>query len=661
MTNFPITLQNYALDEWKTAAGDLSEVRSAITGETVALTGSQGLDFEAMLKHGREVGGPALRAMTFHQRAFMIKAIAQAIIERKDELYELSYQTGATRTDSWIDIEGGAGTLFTTSSKGRRELPDDTILIDGPMEPIGKRGTFIGQHVYTSLQGVALHINAFNFPVWGLLEKLGPTLLAGVPAIVKPASSTGYVAEAAGRIMLEAGVLPKGALQLIMGSTGDLFEHLTCQDVVSFTGSAQTAMKLQSHPTIAEESVRFIAERDSLNASILGPDATPDSPEFDLFIKEVVREMTVKAGQKCTAIRRAFVPVALLDDAEAALKARLAKVVVGDPRIEGVTMGALASASQLADVRDKARELATEARLAFGTIDGVEVTGDAVGSGAFISPLLFRADDPWSANLIHDVEAFGPVSTLMPYKDLDDAIALANRGKGSLVLSVFTYAPDIAREFILGAGAYHGRVIFIDRDCAKESTGHGSPLPMLIHGGPGRAGGGEEMGGVRGVKHYMQRTALQGSPRTISAIVGQWLPGAPKPVEGEHPFRLRFDELAIGKTFDTASRTITLEDIEHFATFTGDTFYAHMDSDAALHLAERPLSRDQAIRPVDKNRVHVSATVLDPDALVWWLLGFGPSVEVLEPLELRERIHAALASATGQYSERQTAGYAGSR
>ena len=581
MTNFPITLQNYALDEWKTAAGDLSEVRSAITGETVALTGSQGLDFEAMLAHGRDIGGPALRAMTFHQRAVMIKALAQAIIERKEELYEISYQTGATRTDSWIDIEGGAGTLFTTSSKGRRELPDDTILIDGAVEPIGKRGTFIGQHVYTSLQGVALHINAFNFPVWGMLEKLGPTLLAGVPAIVKPASSTGYVAEAAVRIMLDAGVLPRGALQLIMGSTGDLFEHLTCQDVVSFTGSAQTAMKLQSHPTIAQESVRFIAERDSLNASILGPDATADSPEVDLFIKEVVREMTVKAGQKCTAIRRAFVPAALLDDAEAALKARLAKVVVGDPRIEGVTMGALASASQLDDVREKARELATEARLAFGAIDSVEVTGDAGGSGAFISPLLFRADDPWSADLIHDVEAFGPVSTLMPYKDLDDAVALANRGKGSLVLSVFTYDPGIARAFTLGAGAYHGRVIFIDRDCARESTGHGSPLPMLIHGGPGRAGGGEEMGGVRGVKHYMQRTALQGSPRTISAIVGQWLPGAPKPSEGEHPFRVRFDELAIGKTFDTASRTITLEDIEHFATFTGDTFYAHMDEEAA--------------------------------------------------------------------------------
>ena len=414
MTDTILTLQNYALDEWKTASDGLSEVRSAITGEVVALTGSRGLDFGAMLAHARDVGGPALRAMTFHQRALMIKALAQAIMERKEELYELAYSTGATRNDNWIDIEGGAGTLFTTSSKGRRELPDDTILIDGSMEPIGKRGTFIGQHVYTSLQGAAVHINAFNFPVWGMLEKLGPTLLAGVPAIVKPASSTGYVAEAAVRIMIEANILPKGALQLIMGSTGDLFEHLTCQDVVSFTGSAQTAIKLQSHPTIAQESVRFVAERDSLNASVLGPDATADSPEFDLFIKEVVREMTVKAGQKCTAIRRAFVPAGLLDAAEAALKTRLAKVVVGDPRVEGVTMGALASAAQLDDVREKARELAAQACLAFGDIDNVKITGNGGKHGAFISPLLFRADDPWSADLIHDVEAFGPVSTLMP-------------------------------------------------------------------------------------------------------------------------------------------------------------------------------------------------------------------------------------------------------
>ena len=574
-------LENYALDAWKVSTGTLAEVRSAISEEVVALTGSDGLDFGAMLDHARTVGGPALRALTFHQRAAIIKALAQAIMARKEELYELSVATGATRTDSWVDIEGGAGTLFTTSSKGRRELPDDIVLIDGALEPIGKKGSFAGQHIYTSLQGAAVHINAFNFPVWGMLEKLGPTLLAGVPAIVKPASSTGYVAEHAVRIMIEAGVLPAGALQLIMGSTGNLFDHLTCQDVVSFTGSAQTSIKLQSHPVIQRESVRFVAERDSLNASVLGPDATPDSPEFDLFIKEVVREMTVKAGQKCTAIRRAFVPAALLDAAEEALKARLAKVVVGDPRVEGVTMGALASLSQLDDVRGKARELASQARLAFGTIDTVEALGEGAEKGAYISPLLFRADDPWSADLIHDVEAFGPVSTLMPYRDLDDAIQLANRGKGSLALSFFTYDPQVARQFILGAGAFHGRVVLIDRDSARESTGHGSPLPMLIHGGPGRAGGGEEMGGVRGVKHYMQRTALQGHPRTLSAIAGQWLPGAPQPTEGAHPFRLRFGELEIGRTFNTAPRTITLEDIEHFAHFTGDTFYAHMDEEAA--------------------------------------------------------------------------------
>ena len=574
-------LENYALDAWKVSTGALAEVRSAISEEVVALTGSDGLDFGAMLDHARTVGGPALRALTFHQRAAIIKALAQAIMARKEELYELSVATGATRTDSWVDIEGGAGTLFTTSSKGRRELPDDIVLIDGALEPIGKKGSFAGQHIYTSLQGAAVHINAFNFPVWGMLEKLGPTLLAGVPAIVKPASSTGYVAEHAVRIMIEAGVLPAGTLQLIMGSTGDLFDHLTCQDVVSFTGSAQTSIKLQSHPVIQRESVRFVAERDSLNASVLGPDATPDSPEFDLFIKEVVREMTVKAGQKCTAIRRAFVPAALLDAAEEALKARLAKVVVGDPRVEGVIMGALASLSQLDDVRGKARELASQARLAFGTIDTVEALGEGAEKGAYISPLLFRADDPWSADLIHDVEAFGPVSTLMPYRDLDDAIQLANRGKGSLALSFFTYDPQVARQFILGAGAFHGRVVLIDRDSARESTGHGSPLPMLIHGGPGRAGGGEEMGGVRGVKHYMQRTALQGHPRTLSAIAGQWLPGAPQPTEGAHPFRLRFGELEIGRTFNTAPRTITLEDIEHFAHFTGDTFYAHMDEEAA--------------------------------------------------------------------------------
>ena len=576
-----VMLKNYARDSWVAASGSMQSVRSAITGEVVAETGSQGLDFKAMLEHARQIGGPALRAMTFHERSRILKALAQAVIARKEELYALSWSTGATRTDSWIDIEGGAGTLFTMSSKGRRELPDDVILIDGNLEPIGKRGTFVGQHVYTSLQGAAVHINAFNFPVWGMLEKLGPTLLAGMPAIVKPASSTGYVTEAAFRIIIETGLLPEGALQLVVGQVGDLFDHLTCQDVVSFTGSAQTAMKLQSHPVIAHEGVRFIAERDSLNATILAPDAAPGTPEFDLFVKEVVSEMTTKAGQKCTAIRRAFVPAEHMEAAEDAIKARLSKVVVGNPQLDGVTMGALASLAQLRDVREKATELSTEAKLVFGDIDRVDARTGGSEEGAYISPLLFRVDAPWTAVRAHDVEAFGPVSTLMPYRDLDDAVALANRGNGSLVISAFTHDSATARALVMGVGAFHGRVIFIDRDCARESTGHGSPLPMLIHGGPGRAGGGEEMGGIRGVKHYMQRTALQGSPRVLSAVVGQWLAGAPQAEGAAHPFRFRFGDLPLGYTLNTVSRTVTLADIEHFAEFTGDNFYAHMNEEAA--------------------------------------------------------------------------------
>ncbi|MDT9599972.1 phenylacetic acid degradation bifunctional protein PaaZ [Sphingosinicella rhizophila] len=572
-----INLLNYAHDNWVGASGGLAEVHSAVTGDVVALTGSDGLDFKAMLDHARNVGSPALRKMTFHERAWMLKDLANAIMARKEELYELNYATGATRTDGWIDIEGGAGTLFSFSSKGRRELPNQRILIDGQMEPLSKTGSFVGQHVWTSLQGVAVHINAFNFPVWGMLEKLGPTLLAGVPAIVKPASASGYLAEHAVRIMIEANVLPAGALQLIMGGVGDLLDHLTLQDVVSFTGSAQTAMKLQSHPVIARESVRFIAERDSLNASILGPDAGPGTPEFDLFIKEVAREMTVKAGQKCTAIRRAMAPAAHLDAVQEALSARLAKAVIGDPRQEGVTMGALASQAQLKSVREAVATLAKSARI----VSGDPETSPVSGNGAFMSPILLRSDDPWGSAAIHDVEAFGPVSTIMPYRDLDDAIALANRGMGSLALSLFTFDQKVAEEFVLGAGAFHGRMVILDRTSARESTGHGSPLPVLVHGGPGRAGGGEEMGGVRGVTHYMQRTALQGSPTVLSSIVKQWLPGAPKP-EGEiHPFRKRISELEVGYTFATESRTVSLEDIEIFAHFTGDTFYAHMDEEAA--------------------------------------------------------------------------------
>lgn len=573
----PITLQNYAEGKWIAGSGAMAELRSAVNGDVVALTSSQGLDFGAMLSFAREHGGPALRALTFHQRAQMLKALAEALTAKKEALYDLSYNTGATKADSWIDIDGGIGTFAVYQAKGRRELPNDTILVDGAVEALSRGGTFQGLHVFTSLQGAAVHINAFNFPVWGMLEKLAPTFLAGLPAIVKPASATAYLTEAAVRIMLEANVLPEGALQLIVGPTGDLFEHLTGQDVVSFTGSAATASRLKGHPVIVRESVRFVAEQDSLNASVLGPDATADSPEFDLFIKEVAKEMTVKAGQKCTAIRRALAPAALLDAAQAALIARLEKTAIGDPRDEATRMGALVSVSQRQDVRAKIREIGADASIVYGDPDASPVNE----KGAFLSPVLLRCERPGEARFVHDVEAFGPVSTLMPYRDAADAIALANRGKGSLVMSAFTYDAGFARDLALGSGSFHGRLAFIDRDSAKESTGHGSPMPHMIHGGPGRAGGGEEMGGVRGVAHYMQRTALQGHPRVLSAIVKRYIAGMPVQDASEHPFRRKFHDLPIGYQLKTKAREITLEDIEHFAHFTGDTFYAHMDEDAA--------------------------------------------------------------------------------
>jgi len=573
----PITLQNYAEGKWVAGDGGLAELRSAIDGEVVALTSSQGLDFAAMLNHAREVAVDKLQAMTFHDRAKMLKALADALTARKNELYELSYNTGATKADSWIDIDGGIGTFAVYQGKGRRELPNERILIDGNVEALSRNGTFQGLHVFTSLRGVAVHINAFNFPVWGMLEKLAPTFLAGLPAIVKPASATSYLTEAAVRIMLDANVLPPGALQLIVGSTGDLFDHLTSQDVVSFTGSAQTAGKLKSHPVIQRESVRFVAEQDSLNASVLGPDATPESPEFDLFIKEVAREMTVKAGQKCTAVRRAFVPETLIDAAQDALKARLAKVAIGNPRDEATQMGALVSTAQREDVRAKIAEIAR---------DGTIVHGDPNRApfnekGAFISPVLIRCDSPMEARAAHDVEAFGPVATLMPYAQRSDVFDLVNRGKGSLVMSVFSHDTTFAEDIVLDSASFHGRIAFIDRDSAKESTGHGSPMPHLIHGGPGRAGGGEEMGGIRGVTHYMQRTALQGHPRVLSAIVKRYIAGMPTQNAEEHPFRRKFHDLPIGYQLKTKSREITLADIEHFAHFTGDTFYAHMDEEAA--------------------------------------------------------------------------------
>ena len=563
-------LLNYSRDQWVAGYGQRADIRSAIDGRIVATTGSGGIDFAAMLHHARSVGGPALRALTFHQRARIIKGIGLAILAAKEPLYALNVATGATRKDGWIDIEGGAGTMLSFSSKGRRELPDAHVLLDGDLEPLSKRGTFVGQHIYTSLQGAAVHINAFNFPVWGMLEKLAPTLLAGMPAIIKPASSTAYLCEAAFRVMIDTGLLPDGAVQLIVGGVGDLFDHLGGQDVVSFTGSAATAAKLKSHPVVLRESVKFVAEQDSLNASILGPDAAPGTPEFDLFVAEVVTEMTVKAGQKCTAIRRAMAPAEHLDALQSAIAAKLAEA---SPR-----MGALVSTSQRDDVRGQiAKLVAAGARIVAGDPDAA--VGDQ--AGAFMQPVLLRADDPWAADAVHDVEAFGPVATIMPYRDLADAIALANRGMGSLALSLFTHSPDAAREFIQGAAAFHGRMLVINRDNAAESTGHGSPLPVLVHGGPGRAGGSEEMGGVRGVKHYMQRTAIQSTPAMIAAISEQYIPGGPKHFVDGHPFTKRMSELHIGDTMRTASRTVTIPDIEHFAEFTGDKFYAHMDDEAA--------------------------------------------------------------------------------
>ncbi|MFN3764850.1 MAG: phenylacetic acid degradation bifunctional protein PaaZ [Aliihoeflea sp.] len=576
-----LSLKSFAAGQWIAPSGKVAQLKSAVTGETIAEIGSGNLDFAAMAGYARTVGGPALRALTFHQRAHLLKAVAQYLNERRDALYELSYETGATKSDSMIDIDGGIATMFVYSSKGRRELPDDTIYIDGGLEQLSRGGNFVGQHVATSLQGVALHINAFNFPVWGMLEKLAPTLLAGVPAIVKPASSTAWLAEAAFRMIVESGILPEGAVQFIAGSTGDLIDRLTCQDVVSFTGSAATASMLRANPNLMKNSVRFVAEQDSLNASILGPDAAPGTPEFDAFVKEVHREMTAKAGQKCTAIRRIIVPDAHRQAVIEALSDRLARTTIGNPRDEATRMGALASLAQRDDVREKAGQLAQDARLVFGALDHVEVSNADVDAGAFLSPLLFDCADPDHARTVHEVEAFGPVSTVMGYRDLPHALAIANRGAGSLVASVFTHDGDVARKVVETAGAFHGRLYFANRDTGKEATGHGSPLPHMVHGGPGRAGGGEEMGGIRGVMHYMQRTAIQANPDLMTAITKNWTAGSKTVEKDTHPFRMTFGDLEIGHTIWTEPRTVSLADIEHFAEFTGDTFYAHMDEEAA--------------------------------------------------------------------------------
>lgn len=574
-------LKSYSCSEWVAGESEGTILASAVDGCAVAEISSTGVDFKAMTEYARNVGGPALRALTFHQRAIKLKQLAVTLMQHKEEFYRLSRETGATRNDSWIDIEGGIGTLFAYSSKCRREMPNGYLYIDGGPETLSRNGTFMGQHIYTPLQGVAVHINAFNFPCWGMLEKLAPTFIAGVPSIIKPASQTAYLTELMVRRIVESGILPEGSLQLICGSVGDLLDHMTCQDAVTFTGSATTGLRLRQHPVLMRNSVRFTMEADSLNASILGPDALPGTPEFDLYIKEVAREITVKCGQKCTAIRRAIVPRAIAGDVIDALKQRLGKVVIGDPDKEGVTMGALASRDQCNEVRERIAQIARSSDIVYDGATDCAVQGEVFGQGAFLAPVVLYCDRPLESVDVHNVEAFGPVSTVIPYDDSAQAIAIANLGQGSLVSSVFTYDDAFAREMVLGIGAWHGRMLIGNRDCAKESTGHGSPLPGLIHGGPGRAGGGQEMGGVRGVLHYMQCTALQGSPTTICRVTDKWMAGAQRLETAVHPFRKNIDELEIGESIVTGKRKVTLADIEHFAEFSGDRFYAHMDEAAA--------------------------------------------------------------------------------
>ncbi|MDD3444566.1 MAG: phenylacetic acid degradation bifunctional protein PaaZ [Zavarzinia sp.] len=574
-------LASYACNRWIDAAADAQPIPSAIDGTTIALASSGDVDFAAMAAHARTRGTRSLRRLTFQGRAALLKKLAQYLSDHKAPLYDLSAQTGATRRDSAIDIDGGIGTLFVYAGMGRRELPDTNMLIDGPQLSLSRNGSFVGRHVETPIDGIAVHVNAYNFPCWGMLEKLAPAFLAGVPCIVKPATQTAYLTEAMVRLIVASGLLPEGALQLVCGRLGDLFDHMTGQDLVSFTGSLETSLVLRNHPAIAANATRFIAERDSLNAAILGPDVAPGSPEFDIFVREVVREMTVKAGQKCTAIRRILVPAAQADAVADAIVQKLSRVVVGDPRAEGVTMGPLVGLGQRDDVRRRIDALLAEAEIVFGDPENPTAQGADPAAGGYLPPILLRARDPKRATALHRVEAFGPVSTLVAYDDLDDAITLARRGEGSLVATAVTYDPAVAGDLVFGIASYHGRLHLVDRDSAAESTGHGSPLPGLVHGGPGRAGGGEEMGGLRGLHHYLQRTALQGSPALLSRLTGHWNKGAPEVTGNAHPFRRGFDALALGETIHTAPRTVTLADIEHFAQFTGDTFYAHMDDEAA--------------------------------------------------------------------------------
>jgi oxepin-CoA hydrolase/3-oxo-5,6-dehydrosuberyl-CoA semialdehyde dehydrogenase len=567
-------LENYVTGNWIGGDGEGQQLFDAVNGELVATTTTKGLDFDSILDYGRKVGNPALRKMTFHERGRMLRALATHLMEKKEKFYQISYHTGATKTDSWIDIEGGIGNLFSNASL-RRKFPDLPYCTDGDPVQLSKGGSFIAQHILVPKEGVAVHINAFNFPVWGMLEKCAVNWLAGVPAIVKPASITSYLTEVVVREIIASGILPEGALQLICGNAGDLLDHVASQDTVTFTGSKSTGLILKSNENILQESVPFNMEADSLNCIVLGEDVDPGMPEWDIFIKEVRKEITVKSGQKCTAIRRIFVPEKLLEDAYIAIGKSLSQTIIGNPLNEKVRMGALAGQSQRDEVRNHVKQLLKTSRLIYGDLEEVELVDADKKKGAFLSPLLLLNEKPFDDEPVHNVECFGPVSTIMPYADMDQATLLAKKGKGSLCCSIVTANNDIARDFVEGAATHHGRILILNNECAKESTGHGSPLPMLVHGGPGRAGGGQEMGGVRGVKHYMQLVAVQGSPTSITAITKVYQQNAKGNAGGIHPFRKYFEELKVGDQIVTDKRKITSEDINEFADFSGDHFYAH--------------------------------------------------------------------------------------
>ncbi|MBP8212294.1 MAG: phenylacetic acid degradation bifunctional protein PaaZ [Saprospiraceae bacterium] len=570
-------LQNFALGRWIDGSGEGQPLYDASTGDLVATATSNGLDFGEMLEYGRKTGNKNLRKMTFQERGRMLKALAMFLLERKEKYYQISYKTGATKVDSWIDIEGGIGNLFANASL-RRKLPDLPYYSEGDAIGLSKGGTFIGHHILVPKEGVAVHINAFNFPVWGMLEKCAVNWLAGMPAIVKPATLTSYLTEVVVRDIVDSNILPAGALQLICGSARSLLEQVNYQDVVTFTGSASTGIALKSSPNILREAVPFNMEADSLNCIILGKDAAPGTPEFDLFVKEVRKEITVKCGQKCTAVRRIIVPEAYIDDTQAAISKSLEGTVIGDPRNEGVRMGALAGQEQVKEVQGRLQELMTFSQLVFGNPEDFDVALGSKTKGAYLPPMLLRNDTPFENIGTHEIEAFGPISTLMPYATMEDAIELARKGRGSLCSSIVTFDDQIAREYVINAATHHGRILVLNRNSAKESTGHGSPMPLLVHGGPGRAGGGEEMGGLRGIKHYMQRCAIQGSPTTITALTNQYQYGG-KYEEGHvHPFKKHFDELVIGETLITHKRTITDADVVNFANVSWDHFYAHTDA-----------------------------------------------------------------------------------